>query len=1597
MADTGWIKEALGLDILFEGNLTSPSARSSISPSLAPSDVVLQPSFPAAGLVPTRSIGRSIFLSLVNSMFPSFFASDSGNASSSSPLKSSAPALSLEDRHSLLSNITLFRCLTGSSTLNHFIMDVIEGLLITLVLVAAFILVLLIREWVVQQQPIINMAAENREREEPERNPVQPINRPTADHSTADEELEMRRSMNLPWPAVDRLDEDDDDVDDDYDGEDSGEDESDEDYTPEPVPSEDDLFVADLEEIDLSLADYEAVSGLIEELRAVNAHNAPSPGIVTDEEFTRRCEALPFAVERTCRAFEKRTRIGIARKDLDTLEQNMIQVERLRSALQFNGHVNTALYRHKAAVLEHWTESWLEPVREALVAEEQDRSQVSDDASTTSSCSIESAREDERMTEDQKERQTPISRPRMPDRSTATRATEIQRKLQETEAQDGGLENHEAEAMPNTHAPSKPTVNSSTASTPHTSHNKVSQDQLDSGSDSSDGSWQKVYGSQTQADPSQARAQPSSSEQRQSANFMESSHELRNESRSDEPENSLKDGLEEDEGRSGARIISAQDLINEVDAEMHHTWGHMAEADESRSLAELAEGRLSEDNEKISPLEARSHDPMSGPVNDTRQSPPSESVNPHLDHARNSEPEIGKSRLAQLTDWIWGDISAPAADQNREQNDEHVVQDVDQEELFVRVDAPHVQEQNQAEVENQRPERDPEVAAAAAQAGLNPNDPEAVDDAEDLEGVMELIGVQGPLTGLFTNAMFAAVVISGTIASAIWVPFLFGKGALVVVAHPVEIFKFPLQIISVVTNLVLDMFILWAANVILWVFVKPLSLMATGNSGSELFKNVSSFLDGRVSKAAMKRMGTNLRGFMEGSSLGRADFVFDSLTALRLIQSKVVANIDQSWACVLEQFAHLHDWAFSPGKLSLGFLRLVFRTSSFIPTAVRATWQMTVNRTSHLWSDGLRTSLEKAAATANVDAPTPSWTATDRLVVIILGYLLVGSFGSIYYFKLAPIATSRQGKKIENTILDVMSQTGGILKVVMIVSIEMLVFPLYCGMLLDLAMLPLFAQATLHSRLEFSVASPWTSCFVHWFIGTCYMFHFALFVSMCRKILRRGVLYFIRDPDDPTFHPIRDVLERSVTSQLRKIGSSALIYGGLIIVCLGTTVWMLAYGITGILPIRWTNSAGILGFPVDLLLYTALKPAAMRLLTPGNGFHKLYEWCFRKCARALSLSDFLFQEHHDDERKGRRLYLGDGQLRWTCEEEIGKYVRVPASDQVRIPRGRNAFEAANESHNGGQSSPDFVKVFIPNFFRARIALFVLCLWGLTAGTGFSLTILPLILGRTAFGIILPGDLWANDVYAFSLGLCVLAASAYITLKYRLIAGLRLSPVQVMWRQLIIAIVWIKVNGRDLLRRLMRCTYTYGIFTIVMPLLLGTLTELYFVIPLHGYLTNRQTKHVIHLMQLWTLGIQYVRLCIVNLETLPNSRPGRALRIVLERGYTRPNAWLATRCFFLPTTVLFLIAALLPALVGRLICIATVLHDDDDARIRVLQLTYPAVLGICTSVWAVYALVQATKRWRMRIRDEVYLIGERLHNYGEKSSPSSAIQHSSHRL
>ena len=66
-------------------------------------------------------------------------------------------------------------------------------------------------------------------------------------------------------------------------------------------------------------------------------------------------------------------------------------------------------------------------------------------------------------------------------------------------------------------------------------------------------------------------------------------------------------------------------------------------------------------------------------------------------------------------------------------------------------------------------------------------------------------------------------------------------------------------------------------------------------------------------------------------------------------------------------------------------------------------------------------------------------------------------------------------------------------------------------------------DATLKDRKVSFHMAPGTSMFIHWLVGMVYVFYFASFILLLREVLRPGVLWFLRNLNDPEFNPIQEV------------------------------------------------------------------------------------------------------------------------------------------------------------------------------------------------------------------------------------------------------------------------------------------------------------------------------------------------------------------------------------------------------------------------------------------------------------------------------------------
>ncbi len=58
--------------------------------------------------------------------------------------------------------------------------------------------------------------------------------------------------------------------------------------------------------------------------------------------------------------------------------------------------------------------------------------------------------------------------------------------------------------------------------------------------------------------------------------------------------------------------------------------------------------------------------------------------------------------------------------------------------------------------------------------------------------------------------------------------------------------------------------------------------------------------------------------------------------------------------------------------------------------------------------------------------------------------------------------------------------------------------------------------------------------FLHWLVGILCAFYFASFVLLLREVLRPGVLWFLRNLNDPDFNPVQEVPTFSVIKYLSR-------------------------------------------------------------------------------------------------------------------------------------------------------------------------------------------------------------------------------------------------------------------------------------------------------------------------------------------------------------------------------------------------------------------------------------------------------------------------------
>ena len=199
---------------------------------------------------------------------------------------------------------------------------------------------------------------------------------------------------------------------------------------------------------------------------------------------------------------------------------------------------------------------------------------------------------------------------------------------------------------------------------------------------------------------------------------------------------------------------------------------------------------------------------------------------------------------------------------------------------------------------------------------------------------------------------------------------------------------------------------------------------------------------------------------------------------------------------------------------------------------------------------------------------------------------------------------------------------------------------------------------------------------------------------------------------------------------------------------------------------------------------------------------------------------------------------------------------------------------------------------------------------------------------------------------------------------------------------------------------------YLSFFFVLPSLFTINLNLYFIFPFRSHISKDFEHPVIHIIEGWSLGFLYCKALYSLILVNENNAISRNLRALVQDGWLRPNLKQAMRQFILPLALSMLATILTPLGLAVLLIrisesdkafsyLSFILNYIDPSNVTTKETVmtifaffknksiflnvYPICAFVYVIVFILFSTVYIIRKWGERIRDELYLVGERLNN------------------
>uniref|UniRef100_A0A8C7VJA4 RING-type E3 ubiquitin transferase n=1 Tax=Oncorhynchus mykiss TaxID=8022 RepID=A0A8C7VJA4_ONCMY len=532
----------------------------------------------------------------------------------------------------------------------------------------------------------------------------------------------------------------------------------------------------------------------------------------------------------------------------------------------------------------------------------------------------------------------------------------------------------------------------------------------------------------------------------------------------------------------------------------------------------------------------------------------------------------------------------------------------------------------------------------------------------------------------------------------------------------------------------------------------------------------------------------------------------------------------------------------------------------------------------------------------------------EGLITTIVGYILLAML-LILCHGLAALVRFQRSRHLLGVCYIVV-------KVSLLVVVEIGVFPLICG----------------------------------WWLDIC-----SLVTVICHDIsvLRPGVLWFLRNLNDPDFNPVQEMIHLPIYRHLRRFILSVVVFGSIVLLMLWLPIRTIKLILPAFLPynVMLYSDAPVSELSLELLLLQVVLPA---LLEQGH----TRQW-LKGLVRAWTVTAGYLLDLHS-------YLLGDQEENDDDADQQANNNQQRRNNNNAIPEGLHAAHQAILQQGGPVGVQPYHR---PMKFTFRIVLLIVFMCVTLLVASLACLTLPVFTGRYLMSFW-TGSAKIHELYTAACGLYVCWLS------------IRVITVLLSWMPQGRRAILLKVQEWTLM--ILKTVVVAVLLAGAIPLLLGLLFEMVIVAPLRVPLD--QTP-LFYPWQDWALGVLHAK--IIAAITLMG--PQWWLKTVIEQVYANGirniDLHFIIRKLAAPVICVLLVSLCVPYVISAGVTM--------EMQNLVQRRIYPFLLMVVMLLGILSFQIRQFKRLYEHIKNDKYLVGQRLVNYERKAAGrSSTATHSS---